>query len=195
MHTADREEFDKQLHALCAGYDKPVGDRGDAYWRGLAKMDLPTFARVVEFALGEGGPEKIPTTGQCWQISKQLRARPRVFEHEKPPASTWKGDAWDVVANNHLGDYIQRQLRLRPNGRYGTSRYAGAGNPLHIAPEMFERVRCLIDAKNYWALEMREGGPAEHDPAYQMRCWDELMAKAEERIDELIAGQRQLEAA
>ena len=87
MHTADREEFDKQLNALCAGYDKPVGDRGDAYWRGLAKMDLPTFARVVEFALGEGGPEKIPTTGQCWQISKQLRARPRVFEHDRPAAA------------------------------------------------------------------------------------------------------------
>jgi hypothetical protein len=130
MHSGDHEEFKAQLKALCAGYNVPFGDRGDAYWRGLEKMDLGSFARVVEFCLGEGGPDKIPTTGQCWAISKQLRARPRLYEHEKPTDMSWTGDAWDRAANHHLSDYIQTNVRLRANGRYGTSRYVGPGIPL-----------------------------------------------------------------
>lgn len=187
MHSGDREEFENQVRTLCAGFNVPPGDRIEAYWRGLAKMDLPTFARVVEHALGADGPEKIPTTGQCWQISKQMRSRPRVFEHEKPADTSWHGDAWERIANYHLFDYLQVNVRTRPSGRYGTSRYVAPGVPLEISPTMHERVRCLIDAKGYWAIEMREGGEADRTPANQKRIWNEFMVAAEKRIDELIA--------
>ena len=195
MYSGDREEFERQLRSLCAGYDKPVGDRVDAYWRGLEKMDLATFARIVEHCLAEGGPDKMPTTGQCWQISRKLRAPRPVFEHEKPKEHVVPGDAWDRVANHHLWDYIQLHVRRRPSGRYGSSQYGGVGKPPIIEADMRARVQCLIDAKNYWALEMREGGAAEHDPAYQKRCWEELMVAAEQRIDALIAGHPQRAAA
>ena len=86
MQLADRAQFDSQLGTLCAGFNVPVTDlRSEAYWRGLAKMQLGQFARVVEHALGPDGPERIPTAPQCWTIARQLRAqRPRATE----PAAT-----------------------------------------------------------------------------------------------------------
>lgn len=74
MQLADRAMFEDQLGALCAGFNVPMTDlRTDAYWRGLQKMQLGQFARVVEFALGESGPERIPTVPQCWNILRQQR--------------------------------------------------------------------------------------------------------------------------
>lgn len=73
MLSTDRDEFDVQLAILCAGYDRPVGDRGEAYWKGCAKMSLIEFARIVEYALGEQGPEKIPTVNHLWRMRSQLR--------------------------------------------------------------------------------------------------------------------------
>jgi hypothetical protein len=73
VHSTDRDEFDSQLAILCAGYDRPVGDRSEAYWKGCAKMSLIEFARIVDYALGEQGPEKIPTVNQLWRLRSQLR--------------------------------------------------------------------------------------------------------------------------
>lgn len=86
MQLADRAQFDSQLGALCAGFNVPVTElRSEAYWRGLERMHLSQFARVVSHALGEDGPERIPTAPQCWTIARQLRAqRPRATE----PAAT-----------------------------------------------------------------------------------------------------------
>ena len=96
---------------------------------------------------------------------------------------------WDRMAGIHFLRYLDRHVNSNKSGRYGTSRYNGAGNPLTISDEMRARVGMLIEAKNYWALEMREGGDAEHDPQYQRKFWHELMAVAESRIDALIAGE------
>lgn len=87
MLSSERAEFDQHLGTLCAGFNVPMTElRGEAYWRGLAKMQLSTFARVVEHALGQDGPERIPTATQCWALSKQLRAqRPRATQAESAP--------------------------------------------------------------------------------------------------------------
>ena len=87
MLSSERAEFDQHLGTLCAGFNVPMTElRGEAYWRGLAKMHLSTFARVVEHALGQDGPERIPTAPQCWALSKQLRAqRPRAPQAESGP--------------------------------------------------------------------------------------------------------------
>jgi hypothetical protein len=75
VQTADRPLFEDQLGALCAGFNVPMTElRTDAYWRGLQKMHLVQFARVVEYALSERGPERIPTVPQCWALLKQQRA-------------------------------------------------------------------------------------------------------------------------
>ena len=87
MLSSERAEFDQHLGTLCAGFNVPMTElRGEAYWRGLAKMQLSTFARVVEHALGQDGPERIPTATQCWALSKQLRAQlPRATQSESAP--------------------------------------------------------------------------------------------------------------
>jgi len=75
MLSTDRGEFKAQLLILCAGYNVPIGDREEAYWKGLSKMSLIEFARCVEFALGETSPhpDKIPTTGQIWNIRRTMK--------------------------------------------------------------------------------------------------------------------------
>lgn len=86
MNATDRPEFTSQLKLLCAGFNVPVGDREEAYWKGLANLSLPEFSRCVEYALGEAGPEKIPTTRQIWGIRKELRARRFSGPVEQQPA-------------------------------------------------------------------------------------------------------------
>lgn len=76
MLSPDREQFEIHLGTLCAGFNVPVTElRTEAYWRGLQKMQLGQFARMVEFALGEHGPERIPTVPQCWSLWRQARTR------------------------------------------------------------------------------------------------------------------------
>jgi hypothetical protein len=77
MRQTDFDEFTRQCSVLCAGFNVPATpERIDAYWRGLQKMDVLVFARVVEHALGQGGPERIPTVPQLWNLQRAMRSRP-----------------------------------------------------------------------------------------------------------------------
>lgn len=108
MQVTDRGEFESRLKLLCAGFNVPVTtERVEAYWLGLAKMPLSSFVRATEHALGEGGPEKIPTPRQCWAISKTVRhSQPKV---EPTPLETREAEAqrlgydpadeWELLAN------------------------------------------------------------------------------------------------
>lgn len=92
MYSTDREQFDVQLSLLCQGYGFWVGERSEAYWKGLSKMSLSSFARCVEFALSENGPEKIPNVHGVWKIHREQRAsgapQPPVRPAE-PEQSRW----------------------------------------------------------------------------------------------------------
>jgi hypothetical protein len=72
VQTAERPEFDAAMSQLCAGYNVPIGDRPAAYFLGLAKMSLGKFASCVEYALGEHGPDKLPTVPMIWAIYRKL---------------------------------------------------------------------------------------------------------------------------
>jgi hypothetical protein len=90
VYSTDREQFEVQLSLLCAGYGVWVGDRPEAYWKGLAKMSLIQFARCVEFALSEEGPEKVPNVHELWKIHKGLRAKGAVQDGaSSPPESEY----------------------------------------------------------------------------------------------------------
>lgn len=81
MQLANRAEFEQHLKRLCAGFNVPATpERVDAYWSGLARMNLSAFMRAVEFALGETGPDKLPTPKQCWALSKQSKPAPAAVE-------------------------------------------------------------------------------------------------------------------
>lgn len=78
MQSADRAEFIRLVEMLCAGFNvPPIEMRVEAYWRGLQKMDLPIFARVVEYVLGSNGPERIPTVPQVWNLQREMRRSTR----------------------------------------------------------------------------------------------------------------------
>lgn len=75
MQPTDREAFDARMAVLCAGFGVPAtAERCEAYWTGLQHMPLSTFIRLVETSLGEGGPEKLPTTGALWKLHHQTKA-------------------------------------------------------------------------------------------------------------------------
>ena len=81
MLSTDRHDFEGQLAVLFGAYPTFLTPpRVDAYWRGLQKMPLSTFVRCVDQALGETGPDKLPTVNAIWQMSHALRAQ------AKPPA-------------------------------------------------------------------------------------------------------------
>jgi hypothetical protein len=75
VNSSDRPQFDEQMALLCAGYNVPLSVRPEAYWKGMAKMSLVEFARAVEYALSEDGPDKIPNTKALWAILRGLKKR------------------------------------------------------------------------------------------------------------------------
>lgn len=185
MLTGDREEFDKQLAILCAGWDRPVTEsRATAYWSGLGKMNLVDFSRVVEHCLGERAPEKFPTVHACWELSRMLK--PQRALGALAYRSIEPEDLWLTRANLHLLRHLRTINSAQP------WRYGGRTDPEHV---MRARLQPLIDARNTWALDMRECAESRDDPAYQKRLWDELVEAAEKRIDAMIAGSAELELA
>lgn len=107
MLSTDREDFDVQLSLLCQGYGFWVGDRSNAYWKGLSKMQLSQFARCVEFALSEDGPEKIPNVHGIWKIYRSLRTPAPVAKRE------------EKVEADHLLYYANRMFLAHLTSRGG----------------------------------------------------------------------------
>ncbi len=132
MNFDDRPEFDEQLRLLCAGFNVPIGDRAEAYWKGLARMSLIEFARCVEFALGEHGPEKIPTSPQIWGIRKQLRT------HREAPLEPSRPEVYyspsQRFANQLLWDWLCWYCRG-----------AGTWIPEELARTLYDEARELAD--------------------------------------------------
>jgi hypothetical protein len=75
VNNSERAAFEDQIRQLFAGYNVPATqERIEAYWRGLQRMQLATVTRVVDHALGEDGPERLPTAPQLWGLYRDLRA-------------------------------------------------------------------------------------------------------------------------
>ncbi len=176
MLNSDRPEFEAQLATLCSGFNVPMGERSGAYWLGLQKMDLATFARVVADALGEGGPEKMPTVGMCWTLSKKTRVA-RYIPQPAKQETQWRGDHWDIEANHHLLNY----LRSHPKKYAPDSSYEGRQA---VAGPLTERnTKILAQWKKTWAEDMRaEGNPS---PKTKRESWEECMQRADAQIAEL----------
>lgn len=189
MLSTERAEFEIQLANLCAGFNVPVGDRVEAYWRGLAKMELRTFVRVVEHCLGEEGPEKIPTTRQCWSLSKVLRPA-RIVAHVAEPQ--WRGDKWDIDANYHLLAHLRnRPKKYAPDSTYGPVRYGNeVRNEAIPGPLTKAHTAIVVQWKKTWSEDMRVLVSPSAEVAWA--AWVECMERADEQIASL---QREREAA
>lgn len=84
MNSSQRAEFKILFEKLYGGFNMPVSSaREAAYWEGLSKMSLGHFAAAVEYALGEHGPERIPSSSAIWKISNTIRSRaPAPVQHQ-----------------------------------------------------------------------------------------------------------------
>lgn len=107
MNSTERPQFEKHLAQLLAGYDrKSTPERIEAYWRALNRMPLIAFERVVDFALGERGPEELPTPKRCWQIYRDMRATPASAPLAARDPKFTQADIW---ANRWLFGYLAQQ--------------------------------------------------------------------------------------
>ena len=147
MQLADRAQFDSQLGALCAGFNVPVTElRSEVYWRGLERMQLSQFARVVSHALGEDGPERIPTASQCWVIWKQIR-------HRRPQATAQTEPAEPQC--DHFHGFGQRCLLRFLRERGGVD---AAVLPRLVAEKnrLLDQYRIIATEEEITADELRE---------------------------------------
>jgi hypothetical protein len=102
MLSTDRQDYETAMAQLCAGYDKPIGERMEAYWKGLGKMGLVEFQRIVEFCLSEEGPEKLPNCSALWAIRKRLKSQQRPAVQTPARSSPAGGDHLEYFANRLL---------------------------------------------------------------------------------------------
>ncbi len=158
MLSTDREEFAAQMRLLCDGFNVPLSERVEAYFKGCAKMSLIEFARCVEYALGADGPEKIPTTGQLWKILHALKSRAQIHTYEQPKDT-----------RDHLAFYANRLLLRHIGNRGGlgsTGRFVpGYGLVDCVAsPELVacrKATKALVD----WFLQPVREGAEDATPA------------------------------
>lgn len=151
MLSTDREEFAAQMRILCDGFNVPLGERVDAYWKGCASMSLIEFARCVEYALGEDGPEKIPNTAQIWKLLRKLKNRSQSQVIEQPKDT-----------RDHLEFYANRLLLRHLGDRHGLASTAKfvPGYGIVNATSSGELLACrkVVQALVDWFTEpVREG--------------------------------------
>lgn len=76
MLSTEREAFEAELLVLLTACNVPLTQaRKDAYWRGLERMPLPVFVRVVNELVGDGGDSDLPSPPRIWQVSRELRVK------------------------------------------------------------------------------------------------------------------------
>jgi hypothetical protein len=137
VQTADRGEFEQRAKVLFAGFNVPASpERVEAYWNGLQRMSLPDFAKSVQHALGENGPEKIPTVNGLWGIRKRLQGSPTgepvsdnrpaiMAQASRLPLSDWQRAApWGWIVRWFPGVNVAKD----PVERHGAE-YLGAVVP------------------------------------------------------------------
>lgn len=116
MQTSDREQFDLYLEKLYAGFNMPVSKaRQDAYFDGLAKMPLSRFMRCVDAALGEDGPERIPSVTQLWGIYRKIKTSLDPKPEPKPESDP---DHLTYFANRLLWKHVASRGGLGSTGRF-----------------------------------------------------------------------------
>jgi hypothetical protein len=184
--TPEPDEFDKTLAVLCAGFNVPcTEDRQRAYGKAFRKIPPAGWERLVDYCLGEEGPERMPSVRELWRARSEMRARAPA---DRPPSVEipWHGDQWDAAANRHLLAHIMRTLRANPQ-HYGESpSYHAMRNTntknADASPGFIANIARLLAAKKAWAADMRDMAPHTGglvDGLLQREIWADYITKAE----------------
>jgi hypothetical protein len=114
MQSTDREEFNALLRKFMGGYDAfPNPDKIEAYWTGLQKMTLSQLSRIIDHALSEEGPDKLPNVHGVWDLHRDMRrtgSNGIAPVHEAPP-----GEKPVATLQEQLCAYAMDKLRLSPS--------------------------------------------------------------------------------
>jgi hypothetical protein len=156
MQAADRDEFEIQLAKLCAGFNVPMtSHRKDAYWSGLAKLSLPQFARCVDYALTDDGPDDLPSTKGIWKIFRALRSG-HTFEQQRQVRP---------LEPDHIEYWANRLLYAHIASR------GGLGTPGSSAsPELTTVLKAKRELVDWFAGPIRDGD-TDATPAEFLRQW------------------------
>lgn len=149
MQSIDQDIFKDLLTKLCAAYDKPLGDRFEAYWTGLGSMSVPEFSRVVDQCCGENQPPKMPLPGQVWALLRSMQAAAKADSHANRPNGVPKHDDNILFFANRL---LLAHMRAK-KGLGSTSEY-----------EPSAELQACLDVKRSMVKEWR-GYIAEEDDA------------------------------
>jgi hypothetical protein len=110
VQSNDRDEFNSQMRKFFGAYgDFPSPDRIEAYWIGLQKLTLVQLGRVMERALSEDGPEKMPNVPQVWNLHRELRRVGPNAVQDAPP-----GEKPIASLQEQLCAYAMDRLHLTP---------------------------------------------------------------------------------
>jgi hypothetical protein len=113
MQLADREEFRVQLEKLCAAFNVPCTEaREEAYFRAFSRLSLIAFARLVDAALDENGPQKLPTVHDLWELYKHTKGA----KSQAPPADD--PDHLAYLANRLLWLHVSHRGGLGSTGTF-----------------------------------------------------------------------------
>lgn len=191
MNADDRTEFDTLVAELCAGFNVPMGERSAAYWKGLAKMPLSGFAKIVEMALGEDGPDKIPNVRNVWDIYRKRRLELRAPRQPEASEPEQPFDEWEARAGRRFMGYLWRTGRQAAE-RYGEGKYLGHQIGVTVHPQRAARMKFLLRGKAIWTEELRNCKPAERTQEYADTLFAELMEAAEGQAAKEILGDEAL---
>jgi hypothetical protein len=112
MLTTDRSDYDKLFDTWCVGLGAiPTEARREAYWKGLSKMSVIQFSRVVDHCLSEDGPEKIPTVPGVWKLWRSIAAAARTRSMPPPQPPEEQSEGLKLV-NGMFLQYINRRRVL-----------------------------------------------------------------------------------
>jgi hypothetical protein len=132
MQLQDREEFRAQLEKLCAAFNVPCTEaREEAYFRAFSRLSLIAFARLVDAALDENGPQKLPTVHDLWELYKHTKGA----KSQAPPADD--PDHLAYLANRLLWLHLSHRGGLGSTGTFVPA-YGMVG--AQASPEL---TRCL----------------------------------------------------
>lgn len=164
MQISDRERFEVLLEKLYAGFNMPMSRaRSDAYFDGLQKMQLVRFSRCVDEALGENGPERIPSVTQIWKIYKTIAHTNAPLPEAKP------------VEQDHIAHFANRLLlnHITARGGLGSKGKFVAPYGMTQCEQSNELTECLkvkADLVDFF-LELIREGSADATPAEFVKTW------------------------
>jgi hypothetical protein len=117
MYANQRTEFNNLIEVLFGAFNMPLSDaRKDAYWQGLAKMSLGQFSSVVDYSVGQNGPEKIPSAPGLWKILSSIRSSTTESTLQRSPAGPDQPYALKIVNGLFMKYLAKRRLTDRFSG-------------------------------------------------------------------------------